>query len=144
MRRRRNIEGTNSFESKRQRGEMKTLTVSTFAASGLAALCLGLTATAAQAAPSGPINAADVIASLQQQGYHLTVNGTGTTPLDRETVLAVRPGQTYSHTGGDAPGANHPSTSVSDKPSTSPSTDRLELSRFPSIKRVNGEATHIS
>ena len=59
MRRRRNIEGTNSFESKGQRGEMKTLTVSTFAASGLAALCLGLTATAAQAAPSGPINAAD-------------------------------------------------------------------------------------
>jgi hypothetical protein len=59
MRRRRNIEGTNSFESKGQRGEMKTLTVSTFAAGGLAALCLGLTATAAQAAPSGPINAAD-------------------------------------------------------------------------------------
>jgi hypothetical protein len=73
MRRRRNIEGTNSFESKGQRGEMKTLTVSTFAAGGLAALCLGLTATAAQAAPSGPINAAD------------------------------------------APGANHPSSSVTDK-----------------------------
>jgi len=47
MRRRRNIEGTNSFESKGQRGEMKTLIVSTFAAGGLAALCLGLTATAA-------------------------------------------------------------------------------------------------
>jgi hypothetical protein len=82
---------------------MKTLSVSTFAAGGLAALCLGLTATAAQAAPSGAINAADVIASLQQQGSHLIVSGTGTTPLDRDTVLAVRPGQTDLHTRGSAP-----------------------------------------
>jgi hypothetical protein len=122
---------------------MKTLTVSTFAASGLAALCLGLSATAPQAAPSGPTNAADVIASLQQEGYHVNVNGTGTTPLDQATVLAVRPGQTYSHTGRDTPGAKtiraRPSPT---KPSTS--TDRFELSRFPSIKRVNSDATHTS
>jgi hypothetical protein len=68
---------------------MKTLTVSTFAAGGLAALCLGLTATAAQAAPSGPINAAD------------------------------------------APGANHPSSSVTDKTSTSTSTDRFGTQSLP-------------
>jgi hypothetical protein len=94
---------------------MKSLTVATFVASVLAALCLGLTATTAQAAPSGPANAADVIASLQQQGYHVIVTRTGTAPLDQAIVVAIRPGHTYSHTDRAAPGAVHATTSLTGK-----------------------------
>jgi hypothetical protein len=32
------------------------------------------------------------------------VNGVGTTPLDQATVVAVRPGQTYSRTDSGTPG----------------------------------------
>ena len=48
-----------------------------------------------------------MIASLQQQGYHVIVNGTGTTPLDRETVLALRPRQSYSRTDSGVSGAGN-------------------------------------
>ena len=49
---------------------MKTLTVSTFSASGLAALCLGLSATAPQAAPSGPTNGFPSIKRVNGDATH--------------------------------------------------------------------------
>lgn len=66
----------------------------TVLAGGLAAAVIGLASPAA-AAPSGPGNAQDTITSLEQQGYNVIVNRVGDTPLDRATVVAVRPGQTH-------------------------------------------------
>jgi hypothetical protein len=63
----------------------------------LAAAVLGL-ATPAVAAPSGPGNAQDTINSLQARGSKVIVNRVGNTPLDQASVVAVRPGQTYSRT----------------------------------------------
>jgi len=64
---------------------------------GLAAAIIGLAAPAA-AAPTGPGNAQQTISELQAQGYTVIVNRVGTVPLDKATVVAVRPGQTYSRT----------------------------------------------
>jgi hypothetical protein len=82
----------------------KNFGFATLIASGLTAAVLGL-ATPAQAAPTGPGNAQDTINSLQAQGYNVVVNKLGTAPLDQSTVVAVRPGQTYSRTDSRAPGA---------------------------------------
>jgi hypothetical protein len=85
---------------------MKKFGFATLAASGLAAAILGLAAPA-DAAPAGPGNAQDTISSLQAQGYTVIVNKQGTAPLNQSTVVAVRPGQTYSRTDSGAPGAGH-------------------------------------
>ena len=85
---------------------MTKFTVATLAASGLAAAILGL-ASPAQAAPSGPGNAEQTISQLQAQGYNVIVNRIGSAPLDQATVVAVRPGQTFSRTDSGAPGAGN-------------------------------------
>ncbi|HEX2211957.1 MAG TPA: hypothetical protein VHH12_00505, partial [Mycobacterium sp.] len=50
------------------------------------------------AAPSGPGNAQQTINELQSQGYTVVVNRIGNAPLDKASVVAVRPGQTYTQT----------------------------------------------
>jgi hypothetical protein len=92
---------------------MKKLGLATIAASGLAAAVLGLAAPAA-AAPSGPGSAQDTINKLQSDGYNVIINRVGTTPLDQATVVAVRPGQTYSRTDSGNPGDSL-ATTVTDK-----------------------------
>jgi hypothetical protein len=70
---------------------------------GLTAAFLGLAAPAI-AAPTGPGNAQQTINELQADGYNVIVNRVGTTPLEQATVVAVRPGQTYSRTDSGTPG----------------------------------------
>lgn len=87
----------------------------TVVVSGLAAAVIGLAAPAV-AAPTGPGNAQQTINQLEAQGYHVIVNRIGTAPLDQATVVAVRPGQTYSRTDTGVPGAgNDIYTTVTDK-----------------------------
>src|SRR6267154_3171942 len=82
---------------------------------GLAAAIIGLAAPAA-AVPTGPGNAQQTISELQAQGYTVIVNRIGAAPLDQATVVAVRPGQTYSRTDTGVPGAgNDIYTTVTDK-----------------------------
>jgi hypothetical protein len=85
----------------------------TLAAGALTAGIIGLAAPA-QAAPTGGTNAADTISSLQAQGYNVIVNKVGTAPLALSTVIAVRPGQTYSRTDSGTPGDSL-QTTVTDK-----------------------------
>ena len=95
---------------------MKKFGFATIAASGLAAAILGLAAPAADAAPTGPGNAQDTVNALQAQGYRVIVNKLGSAPLDQSTVIAVRPGQTYSRTDSGVAGAgNSLVTTVTDK-----------------------------
>ena len=82
---------------------MKKFGLATIAASGLAAAILGLAGPAA-AAPAGPGNAQETINDLQAHGYNVIVNRVGATPLENATVVAVRPGQTYSRTDSGNPG----------------------------------------
>jgi hypothetical protein len=99
---------------------MKKFGVTTTVASALAAAIIGLAAPAV-AAPTGPGKAQQTINELQAQGYTVIVNRLGTTPLDQATldqatVVAVRPGQTYSRTDTGVPGAgNDIYTTVTDK-----------------------------
>jgi hypothetical protein len=83
--------------------QMKKFGFATVLAGGLTAAVLGLAAPAG-AAPTGPGNAQETINQLQADGYNVIVNRTGTTPLDQATVVAVRPGQTYSRTDSGSPG----------------------------------------
>ena len=92
---------------------MKKLGLATVAASGLAAAILGLAVPAA-AAPSGPGSAQDTINNLKADGYNVIVNRVGGTPLEQATVVAVRPGQTYSRTDSGNPGDSL-ATTVTDK-----------------------------
>ena len=85
---------------------MKKFGFATVIASGLAAAILGFAAPA-QAAPTGPGNAQDTISQLQADGYRVIVNRVGSTPLNQATVVAVRPGQTYSRTDSGVPGAGN-------------------------------------
>ena len=82
---------------------MKNLGFATIVASGLVAAVLGLAAPAV-AAPSGPGSAQETVNQLQQQGYNVIVNHVGSVPLSQATVVAVRPGQTYSRTDSGNPG----------------------------------------
>jgi hypothetical protein len=90
---------------------MRNLGLATIVASGLAAAVLGLAAPAI-AAPSGPGSAQQTINQLQQQGYNVVVNHVGNTPLSQATVVAVRPGQTYSRTDSGNPGDSLQTTVV--------------------------------
>ena len=85
---------------------MKKIGFATVIASGLTAVGLGLAAPV-EAAPAGPGNAEQTISQLQAEGYHVIVNRVGSAPLDQATVVAVRPGQTYSRTDSGAPGAGN-------------------------------------
>jgi hypothetical protein len=92
---------------------MKKFGFATLAAGALTAAIIGL-AGPAQAAPTGGTNAQDTISSLQSQGYTVIVNKVGTAPLSQSTVVAVRPGQTYSRTDSGTPGDSL-ETTVTDK-----------------------------
>ena len=82
---------------------MQKFAFATIAASGLAAAVLGFAAPAA-AAPSGPGGAQATISQLESQGYQVIVNHVGSTPLEQASVVAVRPGQTYTRTDSGNPG----------------------------------------
>jgi hypothetical protein len=82
---------------------MQKFGFATVIASGLVAAVIGLAAPA-DAAPSGPGNAQDTISKLESQGYNVIVNHVGNTPLEQASVVAVRPGQTYSRTDSGNPG----------------------------------------
>jgi hypothetical protein len=83
---------------------MKKFGIATVAASALTAAVVGLAAPV-QAAPSGPGNAQQTISELQSQGYTVIVNRIGNAPINEATVVAVRPGQTYTQT--DSMGVGH-------------------------------------
>jgi hypothetical protein len=85
-------------------GAAPAATLGTAIVSGLVAAIIGLAAPA-YAAPTGPGNAQQTISELQSQGYTVIVNRIGNAPLDQATVVAVRPGQTYSRTDSGRPGA---------------------------------------
>jgi hypothetical protein len=82
---------------------MKKFGFASLLAGALTAAVLGL-ANPASAAPTGPGSAQDTINKLQADGYNVIVNRIGATPLDQATVVAVRPGQTYSRTDSGTPG----------------------------------------
>jgi hypothetical protein len=84
-------------------GAAKSATLASGFAGGLTAIVLGMAAPAG-AAPTAPGNAQQTINQLQADGYNVIVNRVGTTPLDQATVVAVRPGQTYSRTDSGNPG----------------------------------------
>jgi hypothetical protein len=83
---------------------MKSFTLPAVAAGAIATAALGLAGTAA-AAPSGAVDASQVIGQLQARGFDVIVNKLGTAPLDQCVVSAVRPGQTFSRMDSGAPGA---------------------------------------
>ncbi|EHI12632.1 hypothetical protein [Mycolicibacterium thermoresistibile] len=83
---------------------MTKLAIATLVAGGLTAATAGLTGTAV-AAPAEPGTADTVISQLQRDGYRVIVNRIGTAPLNRATVVAIRPGQTYSRTDSGVAGA---------------------------------------
>jgi hypothetical protein len=85
---------------------MRKFGLATAMVGGLAAAIIGLAAPAA-AAPTGPGSAQQTINELQAQGYTVIVNRIGTAPLDQASVVAVRPGQTYSRTDTGVPGAGN-------------------------------------
>jgi hypothetical protein len=82
---------------------MKKIGLATLVAGGLATATLGLAAPSV-AAPTGPGNAQETISELKADGYNVIVNRVGGTPLEQATVVAVRPGQTYSRTDSGNPG----------------------------------------
>lgn len=82
---------------------MKKLGFAALVAGGVGAAIVGVAAPA-QAAPAGPGSAEQTISQLQAQGYNVIVNRVGSTPLSEATVVAIRPGQTYSRTDSAGPG----------------------------------------
>lgn len=83
---------------------MKTTNIGLALASGLAAGVIGLAAPA-QAAPRETGDAQHTISELQAQGYIVIVNRLGSAPLERASVVGIRPGQNYSRTDSGFPGA---------------------------------------
>ncbi|MGV0812001.1 hypothetical protein ABQF34_08565 [Mycolicibacterium boenickei] len=63
----------------------------------LSALALGFPAET-PAAPSGVGSAQDTANELEKQGFAVVIYRAGTAPLDRCTVMSVRPAQTLEHT----------------------------------------------
>ncbi len=82
---------------------MKKFTIIAATAGALAAINIGAAGPAASA-PLGPPNADQTVRQLQAQGYHVIVAKVGGELLDRCTVSAIRPGQTYSRTDSGVPG----------------------------------------
>ncbi|MDT5324598.1 MAG: hypothetical protein QOF25_1750 [Mycobacterium sp.] len=101
------------MKRKKEASSMKNLGFATVVASGLVAAVLGLAAPA-DAAPSGPGNAQDTISQLESQGFNVIVNHVGSTPLEQASVVAVRPGHTFSRTDSGNPGDDL-LTTVTDK-----------------------------
>jgi hypothetical protein len=83
---------------------MRRFFFTTLTAGALASAALGLAGTA-NAAPTGPSSVDQTVNQLRSQGYQVVMNRIGSAPLDRCTISAVRPGQTFSRTDSGAPGA---------------------------------------
>lgn len=66
---------------------------------------LGFSARAG-AAPSGPSEVELIVKKLRDQGYTVVVSRVGSSPSDGCVVVAVRLGQTYSHTDHGVPGGD--------------------------------------
>jgi hypothetical protein len=81
-------------------------TVTTMVATGIFSAGIACAA-AANAAPSGPVSADNVVMQLQAQGNTVVVNRTGSQPLSQCTVTGVRPGQTYTRYDSGYPGAQN-------------------------------------
>ncbi|WP_234786993.1 hypothetical protein [Mycolicibacterium fortuitum] len=64
----------------------------------------------AGATPSEPSQVEVIIKQLRDQGYTVVVSRVGDTPPDRCVVVAVRVGQTYSHTDHGVPGGDRTTT----------------------------------
>ena len=75
--------------------KMKKYVVATLTAGALASVPLVL-AGAAAAAPTGPPEVDQTVQTLEASGYNVIVNKTGSAPLSKCTVSAVRPGQTHA------------------------------------------------
>jgi hypothetical protein len=103
----------NRIQQKKKARKMKKIELATMVAGGLAAAAIGLAAPVV-AAPTGPGSAQDTINELKADGYNVIVNRVGGTPLEQATVVAVRPGQTYSRTDSGNPGDSR-ETTVTDK-----------------------------
>jgi|SRR5690349_10403380 hypothetical protein len=73
---------------------MHKMGLATLAATGIAAATIGFAAPAT-AAPSDGSAVQDTVNSLQNQGYHVVLNKTGSAPLSQCTVTAIRPGQDF-------------------------------------------------
>ena len=86
---------------------MKSFAFAALAVGSLVAASLGLVGAPAAAAPSGPGTVQDTVNSLQASGYRVIVSKVGNAPLEKCTVTAVRPGQTYSRTDSGVPGAGN-------------------------------------
>ena len=88
----------------------RTVRAMSFASRWLAALSVafGGAVTAGAPATAEPedtgASAQSVIEGLKADGYNVIVNRVGGTPLEQATVVAVRPGQTYSRTDSGNPG----------------------------------------
>ena len=80
--------------------------VTTMVATGIAGAGIACAA-AANAAPSGPVGADNVVMQLQAQGNTVVVNRTGSQPLSQCTVTGVRHGQTYTRYDSGYPGAQN-------------------------------------
>jgi hypothetical protein len=93
-------------------GAAKAAILTSVLAGGLTPAILVLAAPAG-AAPTGPANAQETIQQLQADGYNVIVNRVGTTPLAQATVVAVRPGQTFSRTDRGVPGGDLTTTVTS-------------------------------
>jgi hypothetical protein len=84
---------------------MKKILFTSLAAGALASAALALAGTAS-AAPSGPSPVDDTISQLQAQGFNVLVSRVDSVAVDRCTLNAVRPGQTFSRTDSGVPGAD--------------------------------------
>jgi hypothetical protein len=94
---------------------MKKFVVTSLAAGALASAALGLAGTAA-AAPSGPSPVDDTVNRLRAEGFNVIVSRVDSDAVDRCTLNAVRPGQTFSRTDTGVPGAqDDPVTTVTNK-----------------------------
>ena len=83
---------------------MKHVLLPAMVAGSIAGVALG-SASAAYAAPTGPVSASETVNALQARGLHVILIKTGTAPLDECAVTSVRPGQTFTRTDSGAPGA---------------------------------------
>jgi hypothetical protein len=84
--------------------KMKNILFTSLAAGALASAALGLAGTAS-GAPSGPSPVDATISQLQAQGFNVLVSRVDSAAVDRCTLNAVRPGQTFSRTDSGVPGA---------------------------------------
>jgi hypothetical protein len=94
---------------------MRNILVTSVTLGALASAALGL-AGAATAAPAGPAPVDATISQLEAQGFDVIVSRVDSDAVDRCTLNAVRPGQTFSRTDSGVPGAqDDPVTRVTNK-----------------------------